>query len=189
MRCLVLLALVAPGVARAQAPVPAELPPPDPVPLLVESLGPPQDLALGQIAVYGGGRGARLVDSLSCTTPCTLRVEPGARVRLRLSGAHIEPTRTDLVVPAGGLRVKMYAPSNVKTILGLLLVAMAPGAAVTGSVFTAMGAERPDARSRRHETTAGLAMLAAGSAVVVAGAVLLGANHKGVAWRSDAVRF
>jgi hypothetical protein len=107
------------------------------VPLYIESMGAPQQVALAQQPANIRGRTV-LIDKTACTTPCTLEVEPGAH-QVRLSGARTAPSVTDLVVPLGGLNLKMYAPSAKRWRLGFMLTISALGPVIAGAVYAGIG--------------------------------------------------
>jgi hypothetical protein len=154
------------------------------VPLIVESVGRPQKVALDQRLILVRGRPS-LVDEPQCTTPCTLYVEPGARI-LHLAGDGVVPTKTDVVVPPEGLHLKMRAPSPTRSFAAGALDVVGITALILGTSFAAVGgAENAAATRDLHDGMlgAGVGMLCGGTATLAIGIAIAASNKKGIAWQ------
>ncbi len=158
-----LLALAAPD-AYAQS---ANL-----VPLLVESTGRPQTVAV---------RPLRADAVILCPTPCRLDVAPGP-YRLVTQGKRVRTSTIEVTVPAAGLSLRVRAASKPAYAAGWIVGGFGAAATVISSVFVAGALSSAPGDSYNQMFAWILGAMAAVVALpsLVIGIVLVATNRTGV---------
>lgn len=166
----------------------------DRVPLVIESPEVVQEISETYTTGVGQGWGgaSRPMGRALCITPCTLYVPP-SRFMITSRGRGLRTYSSQIEVPPGGVRVRLYAPSAGRFYASLGLIGGGAMFMLSGGAIALVGAMSSSFATYGSFSTvssigaayeiAGGVMAAAGAAALTAGLVVLATGHNGVASR------